>query len=654
MFFDYREKIGRFITKNVKNIFSVDLEKVVVTSPPQVKFGEYSSTFPFQLAKILKRSPLQIGEEFVNGIDLSQSEISNFVIKVENIKGYVNFHLKRSIFFRELLNTLLADNKKISGPWDTSLKVIVEHTNINPNKAAHVGHLRNAILGDTLVRLLKKMGFNVEVQNYIDNTGVQVADIVVGLKYLKGMGVKEVKELSQMEKFDYFCWDLYTEVGKFYEKKKENLELRRNTLREIESGKGELYEISEMVSSSIVRCHLKTMKRLGIGYDLLPRESDILHLKFWERAFNLLREKRTIEYENEGENRGCWVFKYLNRGKEDTKIIVRSNGTVTYTGKDIAYQMWKFGKLGVDFYYKKFSTEDGFVWMTTSHKDEGEREHPTFGNGDIVFNVIDVRQGYTQNIVYEALKKLGYKREYENSVHFSYEMVALSPKCAVDLGFKLSEEDKGKNFVEVSGRKGLGVKADDLIDKLLERALEEVKNRDVKPDEMRDTAIKIAVGALRYYMLKYTKNSMIIFDMEDALSFEGETGPYLQYSVVRAKNILRKYMDEYQLDEEDLYDIFRKSVFSEISMEDDIWELLWEFIRLDEMVYNSYKKREISILAKGLFSISQKFSAFYSKYRILKRENKREREELLSFVYIFLKIMEFYLWILGIPIVDRM
>lgn len=654
MYFDFKDEIATFVKKSVKKIFKIELNNIILTSPPDVSFGEFSSTFPFELAKKLRRSPMDISREFSKKIDeFKDDKIFEYVKDVKHIKGYVNFYLKRDVFFKLLVDKSFSNSISFNGPWNKTLKIIVEHTNINPNKAAHVGHLRNAILGDTLVRLLKVMGFNVETQNYIDNTGVQVADIVVGLKYIKNFSVEDVRKLADGEKFDYYCWDLYTEVGKFYESDEKKLELRRNTLKEIESGSGELYEISEIVSNSILKCHLKTMKRLGIFYDLLPRESDILHLKFWEKAFKLLKEKKVIYFEESGANSGCWVFRYKLKNKDDTKIIVRSNGTVTYTGKDIAYQMWKFGKLGKDFYYKKFLFEDyPEIWITTSDVEEDE-EHPPFGSGDMVFNVIDVRQGYTQNIVYEALKRLGFQEEYNNSVHFSYEMVALSPNCAEELGFSLSEEDKKKSFVEVSGRKGIGVKADDLIDKLIEKASFEIEKRDVEGDVL-ETAKKIAIGALRYYMLKYTKNSLIVFDMDDALSFEGETGPYLQYSVVRAKNILRKYVEKYNQSMDEIIAIVKNCDFSFLSDFDDIWKILFDIFRMEDLLYLSFKKREISIFAKGIFSISQKFSTFYSKYRILNREDEKERVELLSFLFIYIKFMELGLSVLGIPVVERM
>src|SRR6185437_5020038 len=305
-------------------------------------------------------------------------------------------------------------------------------------------------------------------------------------------------------------------------------------------------------ADATVNAHLATMYRLGVEYEVLPRESDILHLKFWAAAFELLKQRNAIYFEEQGKNRGCWVMpasafrdsaEPQSDAGEDSEVIVRSNGTVTYVGKDIAYQLWKFGLLGKDFFYRLWSTyPDGRqVWVTTDEPVSDDA--PQFGGAARVFNVIDSRQSYLQDVVVAGLRALGFNREADASVHFSYEMVALSPRTCVEMGIPLSEDDKKRAYVEVSGRKGLGVKADDLIDKLIETALEEVEQRhpEAPASERQRVAEQIAVGALRYFMLKFTRNSVIAFDFHEALSFEGETGPYVQYAAVRAGNILRKY-----------------------------------------------------------------------------------------------------------------
>ncbi|MBZ5516361.1 MAG: arginine--tRNA ligase, partial [Acidobacteriia bacterium] len=432
----------------------------------------------------------------------------------------------------------------------------MEHTSINPNKAAHIGHLRNAVLGDTFVRLLRFRGDTVEVQNYIDNTGVQVADVVVGFVRLETRSPAEIERLieDQNTRFDYYCWGLYARVFQHYDENKEALAWRSEALKLIEEGHGDLAAVAERISAAIVRHHLETMLRINVRYDLLVRESEILRLDFWKYAFELMKKTGAIRFEESGKNIGCWVMSLAEvagdettdeeSGSEDVKIIVRSNGTVTYVGKDIAYHLWKFGLLGRDFGYRLFwRYPDGQpVWQSAL---DSAPQAPAFGRGDRAYAVIDTRQSYLQNIVAAAFRALGFEAQAENLHHFAYEVVGLSPRCAEEMGLALSDEDRERSYVEVSGRKGQGIKADDLIDTLIARASEEVRAREMceDPGERAVAAGRIAVGALRYFLLKYSRRMIIAFDFKDALAFEGETGPYLQYTVVRARNIFRKFQE---------------------------------------------------------------------------------------------------------------
>jgi arginyl-tRNA synthetase len=418
------------------------------------------------------------------------------------------------------------------------------------------------VLGDTLVRLLRRAGRHVEVQNYIDNTGVQVADVVIGFQHMEKKSLAEVRALADAPRFDYLCWDLYARVTNFYEEDRARLALRGETLAHIEEGHGEVAEMADLISSTIARYHLQTMQRLEIEYDVLPRESEILHLKFWDAAFQELKQREAIHLATAGKNAGCWVMTTENQSSapaegdaksdapaeadDDAKVIVRSNGTVTYVGKDIAYQLWKFGLLGKDFAYRRFyNYPDGHTaWTSTVANTDPDA--PAFGHATEVFNVIDTRQAYLQNVVVAGLRALGFNEQADRSVHFSYEVVALTPRCAAEMGYTLSEEEARKPYVEVSGRKGLGVKADDLIDRLEAAARAEVDPRHADAPESERAAIahSIAIGALRYFLLKFTRTAIIAFDFHDALSFEGETGPYCQYAVVRARNIFRKAKDQ--------------------------------------------------------------------------------------------------------------
>ncbi|HEY1263181.1 MAG TPA: arginine--tRNA ligase, partial [Terriglobales bacterium] len=541
MYRAFEQRLSRQIRDFLRRTYDLDLGNLVVEQPPKVELGEYALPLAFELAKKLRKAPRKIAEEIVSGV----GPIEGFDKLEVAGAGYINARVNRA----EFASALARGQKEASAV--AAGKVLVEHSSINPNKAAHVGHLRNAVLGDTFVRLLRFAGREVDVQNYIDNTGAQVADVAVGFLHLEKKSKAEIENLTRQPRFDYCCWDLYARVSRWYEKDKQNLQVRLQTLQAIEEGSSETAALAELISTAVLRRHLETMDRLDIEYDFLPRESEILHLHFWDAAFSKLKHARVLTLESEGKNKGCWVMRRAGTSRasegieqlteEDQKVIVRSNGTVGYVGKDIAYHMWKFGLLGRDFGYRKFyhypNRHD--CWISSS---DGDKDHPHFGDVAEIYNVIDARQSEAQSTVIEALRGLGHGEAAEHYTHFSYEMVALTPRCAAELGYELNEEDKGRAYIEVSGRKGFGVKADDLMDTLIASAKKEVDARHPELDdsERRQIASQIAIGALRYFMLKFTKNSVIAFDFKDALSFEGETGPYAQYAVVRASNIFRK------------------------------------------------------------------------------------------------------------------
>jgi arginyl-tRNA synthetase len=403
-----------------------------------------------------------------------------------------------------------------------------------------------------------------------------------------------------------------------------------------------LAKLGHLVADSIVSFHLRTMYRLGVVYQLLPRESEILHLKFWAAAFELLKDRGAIYFEEQGKNKGCWVmpasaFRTENAARseelpeeDDSKVIVRSNGTVTYVGKDIAYQLWKFGSLGKDFYYRPWSTyPDGQeVWVTTDKSSNGSA--PQFGHASQVFNVIDSRQSYLQDVVVAGLRALGFGAQADASNHFSYEMVALSPRTCIELGIPLSEEDKKRPYVEVSGRKGLGVKADDLIDKLIETALREVVDRhpEALPSERQRVAEQIAVGALRYFMLKFTRNSVIAFDFHEALSFEGETGPYVQYAAVRAGNILRKYEERFGQPPR-FEQVLSSNIVARYLAEESLWQLLLLASKTDNVLERAISSGEPAHVAKYAFQLAQNFNNFYHEHSVIAEPDEQRRNFLL-------------------------
>src|SRR5215469_4017671 len=645
--------------------YNITLAQLAVEQPPSIAMGELALPVAFELAKRLRKAPRAIATELA--AELSSS-LPEGVASVE-VAGaaYLNIRLDRAAIARRIAADEHAD---IGGPGFR----LVEHTSINPNKAAHIGHLRNAILGDTFQRLLRpdsyKQGYEVGVQNYIDNTGVQVADVVVGLMHLEGKDLAGTRELlaslkTKGERIDFYCWDLYARVSQWYSADSTQSEARKqirlDTLHAIEHGRNESAEIADLIATAVLRRHLETMERLGIEYDFLPRESEILHLHFWDAARELMLQKGVLYLETEGKNKGCYVMRRAgaesqNDGPdEDAKVIVRSNGTVTYVGKDIAYHLWKFGLLpGKDFGYKKFHQYPSHsCWISTDGpSDPG---HPVFGHADAIYNVIDSRQNDPQTQVVQALRGMGFTEAADRYTHFSYEMVALTPRCAIELGYTVSEEDQKKAYIEVSGRKGFGVKADDLLDQLIAAARAEVDTRHPDlTDAERDTIAKqIGVGALRYFMLRYTRNTVIAFDFKDALSFEGETGPYVQYAIVRAANIFRKGNTTTEAALTTFADL---DLTGQLDGEEGttLWETWLLVSKLTLMIEQCIATSEPAYLAKYAFQLAQQFNNFYHRHHILHETDPTRKAFFLATAAVAQREMTRALGFLGIEAPERM
>ena len=634
--------------------YNVHYESLNFAIPPKIELGELALPIAFDLARKVKRPPIEIAKELAadaQGIaGIWKADVAG--------SGYLNFHLDRGAFAAELAASIAQERfGRISKP-ENSGKIVVEHTNINPNKAAHIGHLRNATLGDSFVRCLRFLGHRVEVQNYLDNTGVQVADVVVGFERMEKKTVQDLMQLKS--KFDYYCWDVYARVNDFYQQSEENKKWRSLTLQAIEAGNNPTAELAEQVAMRIVRAHLATMERINVRYDLLPRESEILHLHFWNKAYELLKERRAIYYVDEGKNRGCWVMMTgdwqadvaREEAEDDEKIIVRSDGTVTYVGKDIAYQLWKFGLLGLDFQYRPFDADGYQLWITALEPDP-KAAPPQFGHAQRVYNVIDSRQAYLQNIVVQGLQALGFEEQAKNSIHFSYEMVALTPACCDELGFPLSEQDRNRPYVEVAGRKGLGVKADDLLNTLVDKALAEVHSRhSLSAEESARIARIIAVGALRYFLLRFARNTVIAFDFKEALNFDGETGPYVQYAVVRANNIFNKLIEAGEQPPDLLSSYPGFGDF--LAGDNEIWEMVYQAARLPEVVRQIAQSLELGQLCKYAFSLAQRFNLFYHKHHILSETDLQKRQYLLLVVDLARKQLSQALYLLGCEVPPRM
>ena len=663
--------------------YGVELQDVSAETPPRTELGDLAFPVAFELAKLIKQgtgvkiAPRVIAEQLKPELEALE-EVARLEVAGA---GYINVFLDRA----KLLSLFASKRTSEQGAasMEERAKQMVEHTSINPNKAAHIGHVRNAVLGDTFVRVLQAAGERVEVQNYIDNTGVQVADVVVGFRHIEHLTLDKIKALDRSlpfdRSFDYYCWDLYTKVGVFYrdgdpngEQNPERLKLRTDILHGLEEGNNAIAELADYVATRNVQCILDTMERLGIRYDLLASESEILHLHFWERAFELMKQTGVIRFETEGRTKGCWVMPFESHTGTDEheadKIIVRSNGTVTYTGKDIAYQLWKLGQLGLDFNYRPFRTyADGHIsWVTTTETggEESDSRHPQFGGGVRVYNVIDSRQSYPQEIVARGVAAIVPEVGKDASVHLAYEMVALSPAACEELGIELSAEDRARPFIEMSGRKGLGVKADDLIDRLEANALREVESRhpELSPEELQATAHAIAVGALRYFLLKFTRNSVIAFDFKEALSFEGETGPYCQYAAVRANSIFRKLESEARVAAEELIektatdDQLKSKVAQTLEGEpgSEIWSLVMLAERHEEVIAQCAASAEPANLAKYAFNLARAFNLFYHRHRIIAEEDAIKRAVLIAAANIARRRLTKALATLGIGVPERM
>ena len=673
------------ITDTVRRLYpDLEIPAFNVEVPPNRALGDLAVTVAFQLARPLRKAPKVIAQELAAALGALDG-IARIVVAPN---GYLNLYFDRPAFLRPRVR---GDVKALAVAPD---KVVVEHTAINPNKAAHIGHLRNAALGDTLARVLRFRGTPVEVQNYIDDTGVQVADVIVGFRELEHKSVDEVKQIAETTRFDYYCWDLYSRVTEWYDEDKAHLEVRAAALHDLEHGGNETAAMGLAIVDRIVRAHLQTMARLNVSYDLLTYEGDILRLHFWAHCFEILKQQGAVYLQTEGKLKDCWVMRIEEPGsaaaeasadadvsdvnasvgdaaaESREKVIVRSNGVVTYVGKDIANQFWKFGLLGRDFRYRPFLTQHTGqpLWATTSG--DGDPAAPSFGKASRIFNVIDSRQSYLQALLSQALRTLGHPREAENSIHFAYEMVALSHATAKELGYPEEDADARKPFVEVSGRKGLGVKVDDMLDLLIAKAAKEVaaRNAEFTPDECTRVASQIAVGAIRYFMLKFGRGKLIVFDIEEALSFEGETGPYLQYAAVRAQNILQRLKERERLSDADILGALDALRTDELALpaapagpgatagadDHDLWALVVEASRLDEIVEQVVRSLEFAGLAKYAFGLAQLFSAFYHRYPINNEEDRDRKLWRAAGVLYFKAQLTRALDLMGIAVPARM
>jgi arginyl-tRNA synthetase len=657
------------IREGVSNVLKelLSIEEIPFNVPPQPEWGDFSSAICLSMAKQRRESPMKIAQEMAERL---RSKVPPYIQEI-NISppGYLNFKVDWSGLAQDLIPQILQEEELFGKPASKpKQKIFIEHTSVNPNKAMHIGHLRNSVLGDTVARVLQWLGFSTEVCNYIDDTGLQVVDVVTALLYLdasfyqEGSHSKNLWAKVQVDQpLDYFCWDLYARFQKELEDNPSLLQKREEVLHKIEEGSNPIARFAKELATQIVQTHLETVAQLFIFYDLLNWESDIIGRGFWEATFDLLKEKGTLRFETEGPNKGCWVIPFggivetAEGVKSLDKILVRSNGSVTYTGKDVAYQLWKFGLLKKDFLYKKWGSQANgeILWTTAPEGELDDRFSKSFGHVDRVVNVIDTRQSYPQQVVVECLRQMGFEKEANESIHLAYEVVNLSPQSARLLGI---EDTEGKRAYAMSGRSGTGVKAKDFI----QRVKQKVREKADHPLEER-VASALATAAIRYYLLKFTLESQIVFDFDEALKTTGDTGVYLEYAHARACSILRK-AQELKIDPQWRrvgIDSYRDCIPKPLTETER--GLLDALSRFPSAVTKTGKTLRVSQLTEYAFELAASFTHFYEhpdpgaevQTPFIHLQDQGLQTFRLSLVKSFQKVMASTLNLMGMPTLER-
>jgi arginyl-tRNA synthetase len=638
----------------------LNIEEVPFNVPRQRELGDFSSAVCLSIARQRRESPMKIAQEMVERL---KSKPPPYIQDISvSPPGYLNFKVDWPALAQDLIPRILQEGEFFGKPGSQpKKKVFIEHTSVNPNKAMHIGHLRNSVLGDTVARVLEWLGFSTEVCNYIDDTGLQVVDVVTALLYLnppsytEGSDFKGIwAKVPEEQPFDYFCWDLYAHFQNELERNSFLIEKRGEVLRQIEGGTHPVASFAKELAVKIVQSHLETVAQLSVFYDLLNWESDIIARGFWEATFELLKEKGAIRLETEGPNEGCWVVplggivETAEGMKSLDKILVRSNGSVTYTGKDVAYQLWKFGLLKRDFLYKRWGPQANgeVLWTTAKEGEAGKSLAKRFGQAETVINVIDTRQSYPQQVVVECLRQMGFEREANESIHLAYEVVNLSPQAARLLGMEETEEKKA---YAMSGRSGTGVKAKDFIRMVKQKVIEKA---DLPLEE--SVASALASAAIRYYLLKFTLESQIVFDFDDALKTTGDTGVYLEYAHARACSILRKAKEQ-KIDSRWKKDCIPKQLTQTER------GLLDGLSRFSSSMAKTGKTLRVSQLTEYAFDLATSFTDFYehpdpgadAQTPFIHLQDQGIRTFRLSLVKGFQRVMENMLNLMGMPALEK-
>ncbi|HEU5445998.1 MAG TPA: arginine--tRNA ligase [Nitrososphaeraceae archaeon] len=616
---------------NIKN------ESYTLTEPTKDEFGDLSCNVAFLLTKELQKSPYTIASmlveqypQLLNGKNPeSQSYVSSVVA---HESGYINFKANFTLIGKEIIADILKNDYTYLDIGKNK-KVIIEHTSVNPNKALHVGHLRNVAIGDTLYRILKNTNHDVTVLNYVDDSGLQVADILVGFLYL-GFPMKPA---NSNIKFDLYCGnEIYVKVNELYEKDPSLIEKRKSLLKKLEEGDSEIISFASDITAKVLKDQLKTCWRMKARYDLLNFESHIISSKLWEKTFEKMRAENIVTKETEGENMGCWVFDSIDEG---SKIIVRSDGTATYIAKDIPYALLKVGTIEDPFVYKVFikQWDDTILWISTTD-DLKDTTQPFFFPAEDSITVIDNRQTRLQKIIKEILNK--FELKLNRYMHLSYGPVLLSSGTAKTLDIN---HDNVKS-VQMSGRKGIYVNADFVLDTLYGKAKEETmkRNPEITGKELERTSEEIAISAMRYSLIKNDLEKEIKFDMIDSLSLDGNSGPYLQYAYARCCRLIEKS--------------------NAISFSGDVshlsdrieFRLIKHLSKYAIVIEDATKNMEPKLIAQYAYELATLFNLFYEKLPILKESDADISEARISLVEAIRKMLEINISLVGITPLERM
>ena len=612
-----------------------------VSEPPQHAFGDLSCNVAFLLSKHLKKPPTKIATELAEAIRPRLQR--SYILSADPAGGYINFRANYARLSQATLSHVLSNPENYGYPNSgQDMHIVIEHTSINPNKALHVGHMRNVIIGDTLYRIMRATNHRTTVLNYIDDSGVQIADIVVGFKFA-GFPVAPP---TKNQKFDHYCGDeVYVKINEIYEKDPQVAEKRNLVLKEIEEGKSEIARFAMDITLRVLQEQLKTCWRMKAHYDLLNFETHIVGSKLWSKAFELLKSNGIAKYETEGKNKGCWVIEGKEKEEED-KVLVRSDGTATYIAKDIPYAAWKLGLVEDPFYYQEYTKQwDGSTLYATTLADGSNSKSigKKFNGGQRVITIIDSRQSRLQRIISQVLSKIGVGGSHKY-FHLSYEAVTLSSDTAKEFGIDIGD----RQFMHMSGRKGIYVNADYVLDALHTKAYKEVKTRnpDFSDQQLNNIADEISISAIRYNMIKQDLDKIITFDIKESLSLEGDTGPYLQYAYARSQRILEKSEQSIIAGKTDF-------AFDRLTNESEI-ALIKEIAKLDLAVENAAKSLSPKSLARYAYNLAMTFNLFYEKVPVLREQDNEVRMARLGLVKAFGIALKNTLEVLGITALDRM